>query len=397
MDHDFREMIAVSDPRLKPIFFSPFDSGKGWHDFLVKEFGQSPSIKTLALAAGQPERYFQSLYIACWVYQPVVKGTFLISYETLPHSPKGVWDAVNNLAGRWSSHLGTHSKTLTGHSASEVERPEWRIPEIGVKLRPLASGRASFKFVQGGNELLVQNIKFDGDQAHTGTEYTGRGYLMLKMEGHLAHTLSHLVAFKHKGKGKFGKVFNNALADLATQEDHLNIIKANEYANGWNAVIKAVAGSKASTLTTSPATLAHDVVAELCGVIWSKETKVKGQLHARYNFFNPSKTPESISRDVYCMDNSDVGVILEYLLEEAQKEQVIESTRINEVFKKMRQYKDEVRSIIRSLQSDRGRHSRFASEVIIRAPELDAELSQLMDVITSHHPGGIFRRQTDRI
>ena len=139
------------------------------------------------------------------------------------------------------------------------------------------------------------------------------------------------------------------------------------------------------------------MVAELCGVIWSKETKVKGQLHARYNFFNPSKTPESISRDVYCMDNSDVGVILEYLLEEAQKEQVIESTRINEVFKEMRQYKDEVKSIIRSLQSDRGRHSRFASEVIIRAPELDAELSQLMDVITSHHPGGRFHRQPYRI
>jgi hypothetical protein len=119
---------------------------------------------------------FQALYVACWIYYPVEKGTYMIDVT----DPKDVAKGWATLPDRWSSHLSGKGRT-----AGE-----------------------GFKFLQGYSELLVQ---IEGN------------WLFLKAEGHGAKDLKHLASYFTKLKTGAGNTQSEALKRLAKEQKKLGI------------------------------------------------------------------------------------------------------------------------------------------------------------------------------
>jgi len=187
------------------VFQRDFQTINGWLTHLDRNL-TGGSVATQLRAAGTTwnPASFQALYIACWIYHPLEKGTFMIDLSSLTipqHSH--VEHAVNALPKRKSSHLSGK-----GHSAS-----------------------AGWNFLVGYEELLVQ------------WELTqGAPFLFLKSEGHpisVTGAVPHLISWVKKeyitGEGNQASA---GLHQLATSRP--NLVEARAAENFGNAYKKLV-------------------------------------------------------------------------------------------------------------------------------------------------------------
>lgn len=171
------EAIWANEPEIMKLFAGKFDRSAGWDEFLRENpsVGSKLNGATPITAAG-----FQAIYIACWIFQPLEKGSFMIAL-TEPQKAKVQRD-VNKLSTRISSHLD----------------------KVWVR-----TGGKGFEFVKGYNELLV--ILSDN-------------YLFLKMEGEKATKPSHASGWWNMKKTGHGNTRNYDLNELA-----MDSVKSEKY------------------------------------------------------------------------------------------------------------------------------------------------------------------------
>lgn len=113
------------------MFYEDFCTSQQWIDHINEYYPPDDGIeKILNQETKWSVKDFQALYIACWMYKPVVKGSYMLK---LPEESEGnVRKAYKKkLDSRWTSHL--HGPVTKGANASK----NWR-------------------FLKGYHELLVQ-------------------------------------------------------------------------------------------------------------------------------------------------------------------------------------------------------------------------------------------------
>ncbi|HEY9229194.1 MAG TPA: hypothetical protein VIP11_21260 [Gemmatimonadaceae bacterium] len=209
------EAIRVGDPEIMTLFEPSFNSALKWTNYLDQYFGPGESL-SIDRVLDSGDRWhsvrFQALYIACWIYHPVEKGSYMIKLS--PAQLKNATDSAAKLSSRASSHLKGSS---------------------------FSAGK-DFAFIKGYSELLVMIFE---------------DYLFLKMEGHPAISWAHFKAWQEKRKTGAGATNNAQLNALAKDRPEFGIMQrgAENYSKPYEAFLKEL-GLKGKTLTLSDTLLA---------------------------------------------------------------------------------------------------------------------------------------------
>ena len=191
----------------RDIFGPNFQTIVQWTDFLDDNLRNTSVVQQLTTATAQQwsRTTFQALYVACWLHNPVEKGTFLIDLSGLTAAQLSILrNAFTQLlSSRASSHLSG-----AGRSAGK----DWR-------------------FLRGYDELLVQIETLKGVT-----------YLMLKSEGHqvsLTGVIPHVASYAHKVRTGEGKQASPALHAYSNLNGATVMGRAAEnYAKGYEALLK---------------------------------------------------------------------------------------------------------------------------------------------------------------
>lgn len=173
------QAIDAHTAGIHQIFQPPFQTLAGWQGYWgprangIRSIFQRPGSSWSAAD-------FQALYIACWLYQPLEKGSFMIPItQTLQQQM--LTDAMAKLPTRWSSHLSEKNARSAGQN---------------------------YSFLTGYSELLVQYETERGSPIRS---------LFLKTEGHGSLSLAHMSSYITKSRTGRGNTASAVLHDLATQ------------------------------------------------------------------------------------------------------------------------------------------------------------------------------------
>ncbi|MDH5217851.1 MAG: hypothetical protein OEX19_09150 [Gammaproteobacteria bacterium] len=206
--------------------------------YLEKHFGESNydihnKWKAMTKASWSAES-FQALFIACWIYKPMEKGTYFL--RMTPSEARKVRQGFEKLPERRSSHLSKH-----GRSAHE-----------------------GWAFLVGYDELLVQ-------WHNTGD----RVYLMLKAEGHTtgwSSIVPHMKSWAHKARTGAGLMANETLHELATAESTPIVARgAENFSNEYKTFLKDLGRVKKikSVKNAKATTSVRDMLSALIGTDWT--------------------------------------------------------------------------------------------------------------------------------
>ena len=213
--------IGNTNPEIMQLFAVPFDRPNKWIDYLRLHFGPSDALTTskiLNMADRWDPVRFQALYIACWIYHPLEKGSFMIQLND--QQTANAEASAGKLTWRKSSHLSTTSRS--------------------------ARGGRDFQFINGYGELLV---------------IVEGNFLFLKMEGHAASSPSHLKSWITKLRTGAGETANKHLNALSRDSKWgIEQRAAENYSKTYKALIKTL-GFKGKTVTF------HQVIQKLHTVI----------------------------------------------------------------------------------------------------------------------------------
>jgi len=170
------------------IFTDRFRTAHQWTDYLLTHFGGTMSVNTvLNRGDGWRAGDFQALYIACWIFYPLEKGSYMIPLTAAQRT--NVKSGYEKLGLRATSHLHKHGR----------------------------SAGAGWKFLEGYTELLVQ---MEGGGKHS-PEISP--HLFLKNEGHPAVSVGHMMSYWHKLRHGTGNVANDAIQRVVNEQKHLGI------------------------------------------------------------------------------------------------------------------------------------------------------------------------------
>lgn len=199
MESKLINAIRVNNPEIMSLFAPPFETSAKWKEYADQHLNakSGPSIDHIL---NKTDRWhsirFQALYIACWIYHPIEKGSYMIRLS--PEQKKNAVASAGKLTWRKSSHLKN-----TSHSAR---------------------GGTDFKFIKGYGELLVI---VEGD------------YLFLKMEGHKATSPSHFSSWVEKKYTGSGLTANHHLNALSLDSSWgITQRGAENYGNGYKSLLK---------------------------------------------------------------------------------------------------------------------------------------------------------------
>jgi hypothetical protein len=172
------------------VFGGDFRNHTQWLTFICHNFGSKEcDIDTCISKSANwftPEEFFQALFVACWIYQPLEKGSYIIDFTD--QQIKAINDKYfSKLKQRKSSHLE------------------------GSNARSAGQG---FSFLKGYEELLIQIPE------------TSPSSLMLKAEGHSAMTVAHALGYFKKKKTGTGETANPNLNNLARHHSRFGMLTA---------------------------------------------------------------------------------------------------------------------------------------------------------------------------
>ncbi|MDI1483997.1 hypothetical protein [Polyangium sp. y55x31] len=193
------------------IFGPDFQTPADWSRYLKDRFGEGSEPVSALLRSGVDRDGFQALYVACWIHQPLEKGSYMIELE----NPGQVRQGYDALPGRWSSHLSEHGKTAGD----------------------------GWQFLKGYKELLVQ----------LESVASASSALFLKSEGHPAISVKHMLSFFTK---MFTGAGNTASKSLQAQgKDPGSVVEpraAENYSKSYKKVLAAVGLQPKATMNTVP-------------------------------------------------------------------------------------------------------------------------------------------------
>ena len=195
------DAIRTGDQEIMQLFATPFDHFTKWVAYLKEHFGPGEKLsvnRVLDLQERWHSARFQALYVACWIYHPLEKGSYMI--QLTDQQRANAEASAGKLTWRKSSHLSSTSYS--------------------------ARGGKDFKFIRGYGELLVL---VEGN------------FLFLKMEGHAASSPSHLKSWVTKIRTGAGETSNQHLNDL-TNDSKWGITQrgAENYSKSYKALLKAL-------------------------------------------------------------------------------------------------------------------------------------------------------------
>jgi len=208
VDDDFT--VSTSD-----VFGEEFRTHSQWLTFICHNFGASTSHIDGSIVKRNwfsPESFFQTMYVACWIYQPLEKGSYIIDFDQsqMAEIQKSYF---SKLPTRKSSHLeGTNAR----------------------------SAGKGFDFLKGYEELLVQIPE------------TSSNSLMFKAEGHAAASVAHLLGYVKKLKTGAGETANPNLNNLARYHQRFGIADrmAENYSKSYKQLLKFLGISKSRETVT---------------------------------------------------------------------------------------------------------------------------------------------------
>lgn len=171
------EGVPAAKSRVNTVFAQDFHRPSGWVDMLNHIPGWDVNVLLRREPAWWTVESFQALYVACWIFHPVEKGSYMLQLGSASDygNVRQAYDSLlknGGLQSRISSHLSKSG----------------------------ASAHKGWNFLSGYHELLVQ---IEGEKG-------GAPFLYLKCEGHalsgggisaLMHGLSWVVK-SCTGKGK---------------------------------------------------------------------------------------------------------------------------------------------------------------------------------------------------
>lgn len=206
----FASMGAPTARQMVQTVFGPaFQTPRGWADFLDTSI---PMRDVGVLLKRSPAFWnrenFQALYVACWIFHPVEKGSYMLQLgPTEYQNVKGAYDRLlqsGELQARISSHLSKRG----------------------------ASAHEGWGFLQGYAELLVQ---IEGER-------TGAPYLFLKCEGHamdgMISTLKHCTSWLVKIATGAGQTASPALNNLAKSSTTVEARAAENFGKAYKKLQK---------------------------------------------------------------------------------------------------------------------------------------------------------------
>src|SRR5262245_66018576 len=97
------DAIRMGDPEIMAIFGPSFSAASKWSAYIDEYFGPGESL-TIGKVLDSGERWhsvrFQALYVACWIYHPVEKGSYMIKLS--PSQLKNAEAGAKKLSSRAS-------------------------------------------------------------------------------------------------------------------------------------------------------------------------------------------------------------------------------------------------------------------------------------------------------
>jgi hypothetical protein len=198
----------TAEQMVRSVFGPGFQTPQGWAEFLDRNI---PARQVEMLFKRTPgfwnRESFQALYVACWIFHPVEKGSYMVQLG--PHA-RNVRDAYNRLLD---------SRELQARISSHLSKAG-------------ASAHEGWDFLQGYRELLVQ---IEG-------EASGTPYLFLKCEGHpldgAMSTLKHGMSWLVKSMTGAGQTASPALNNLAMNSTSVELRAAENFSKSFKKVQK---------------------------------------------------------------------------------------------------------------------------------------------------------------
>jgi hypothetical protein len=215
---------------VRKVFGPDFQTPQSWTTFLGRYIPALDVDRLLNRTSGFWEREnFQALYIVCWIFHPVEKGSYMIQLSPAQHANvQGAFTQLiqsGGLQARISSHLSKQG----------------------------ASAHEGWGFLQGYHELLIQ---IEGANA-------GSPYLFLKCEGHaldgIKSTFMHGKSWVTKTLTGAGDTASPALNNLAKNSTTVELRAAENFGKSFKKVQKKL-GLSGKEVT----------IAEVVNGLWQK-------------------------------------------------------------------------------------------------------------------------------
>lgn len=206
----FADYGSPTAQQLVTTVFGPgFRTRAGWISFLDKGIPGWDVDRLLGQpAAGWTRENFQALYVACWIFHPVEKGSYMILLGPAQFA---------NVNGAYASLL--RSGGLQSRISSHLSKRG-------------ASAHEGWDFLQGYGELLVQIEGVTG----------GAPYLFLKCEGHpldgAISTLKHGLSWVVKSITGAGQTASPALNNLARNSASVELRAAENFGKSFKKLQK---------------------------------------------------------------------------------------------------------------------------------------------------------------
>jgi hypothetical protein len=338
--------LIDGDEWVKKIFTEDFHTAKQWREYILEKFGGGPSVLTiLNKPNGWSRSDFQALYIACWIFFPVEKGSYMITLTKQQRA--NVKSGYETLDKRWTSHLHEH-----GRSAAK-----------------------GWSFLAGYHELLVQ---MEGGGKHT---KEAEPHLFLKCEGHTAFTLAHLKSYYEKKKTGKGATANPWLQEMARRKKELGLDvgiterAAENYSNAYKTLLKQM-GLKGKTVTV------HEAAASMfvkCQQAMREQQSIQPSLTS---LMGTAGLQSAVSeRGVGGLNNVDVATLIEKVLVPFANS--LNSTKSSPATKEfaslLLEAKDDLKVVAAQLRADAAntgqeRTLRYFQEVVLSPLAIDAGL-----------------------
>lgn len=221
------------------VFCTSFQSYHDFCQYLTTHFSRTnvdvhATLKS-ADKVDDAAAFFQALFVACWLYKPMEKGTYFLRMTST--ESQAVKKAFEKLPTRKSSHLDGKGR----------------------------SAHKGFAFLKGYEELLVQWVPTEG-----------RSYVMLKCEGHttgLGSLYPHLKSWNHKRKTGAGLVANPTLNDVAKKNNPIIERGAENFSNEYKTFLKSLNEQSGAKKMQKATTSVRDMLSVLNGdTKWLKAT-----------------------------------------------------------------------------------------------------------------------------
>lgn len=231
--HFFNSKAGAADKQMVlKLFKTGFHTYSQWDSYFTK-YIPGYNVDTLLQkgAASWEVGHFQALYVACWVFHPVEKGSYMLKLD----------GADANVRGGYSQLLG--KKKLQSRISSHLSKQG-------------ASAHEGWAFLQGYDELLVQ---IEGQSPTS--------YLFLKCEGHpmdgAMNTVLHGLAWAKKYVTGTGKTASAAFQEYATQ---LSMVLESRAAENYSTTYEKLLKQLGLTGTQVTVATALDAMLTKCGL-----------------------------------------------------------------------------------------------------------------------------------